>query len=248
MENHIEKFIDKQNKELESLLDKKIERGEFNINCKIGINVQQIKENEIFTLPKKFNFTKILFNSSYRKYINTQKYENYNDYEIRFKQIEEEMTHLLLKNKKLLKKDLMVFNFNNEVISNEINDLISNFKYEKMDVDDDDKEIIYNFIIENDGNNEKYRTIINDFITLIEHLNKTNKDENKINETAKICEIEIVKNLKNISKDFREIFEEKNTQNVNLILNKLTNIFDYYLKLIFSYVNLISKNIKKKLR
>lgn len=245
MENHIEKFIDKQNKELESLLDKKIERGEFNINCKIGINVQQIKENEIFTSSKIFNFTKILFNSSYRKYIYTQKYENYNDYEIRFKKIEEEMTHLLLKNKKLLKKDLIVFNFNNEVISNEINDLTSNFKYEKMDINDDDKEMIYNFIIENDGNNEKYRTIINDFITLIEHLNKKNKDENKINETTKICEIEIVTNLKNISKDFREIFEEKNTQNVNLIVNKLTNIFDYYLKLIFSYVNLISLTSRK---
>jgi hypothetical protein len=158
------------------------------------------------------------------------------------------MTLSLLKNKKLLNPDLKAFNFNNEVFSNEINDLISNFKYEKMDINDDDKEIIYIFIIENDGNNEKYRTIINDFITLIEHLNKTNKDENKINETTKICEIEIVKNIKNISKDFREIFEEKNTQNVNLIVNKLTNIFDYYLKLIFSYVNLISKNIKKKSR
>ena len=58
-------FIENQNKELENLLNKKIASGVFNINCKRRKNVQQIKENEIFTLPKK---CKVLFNSSYRKY------------------------------------------------------------------------------------------------------------------------------------------------------------------------------------
>ena len=234
-------FIDKQNNELESLLDKKINSGEFNSNCKNKINVQQIKENEIFTLPKKFDFIKVIFNSSYRKYIDTQKHENYNEYEIRLKQIEEEMTNSLLKNKKLLNYDLIGFNFNNEVFSYEISDLISNFKYDKMDINIDDKEVIYKFINENAGNNEKYKIIINNFITLIEYLNKMEKEKNdKINENTKICEIEIVKNLKNISEDFRKIFQEKqqdkNNPIVNLTVSKITNIFDYFLKLIFKYV------------
>ena len=43
-------FIKRQNSELESLLDKKIESGEFNVNCKNKVNIQQIKENEIFSL------------------------------------------------------------------------------------------------------------------------------------------------------------------------------------------------------
>ena len=50
-----EKFIEKQNKELEDLLDKKINIGIFNNNCKNKISVQQIKDNEIFAfnIPKK---------------------------------------------------------------------------------------------------------------------------------------------------------------------------------------------------
>ena len=60
-------FIDKQNKKLEGLLNKKISSGEFNNNCKNRINIQQIKENEIFALNKKSNFIEILFNSCYRK-------------------------------------------------------------------------------------------------------------------------------------------------------------------------------------
>ena len=116
-----------------------------------------------------------------------------------------------------------------------------------MNINIDDKEVIYNFIKKNDGNNEKYKTIINNFITLIEYLNKMKKEQNvKINDNTKIYEIEIVQNLKNISRDFKEIFQDKqqerNNLTVNLTVNKITNIFDYYLKLIFKY---IKKNIEK---
>ena len=73
-----EKYIEMQNKELENLLDIKIDKRIFNDNCKIRINAQQIKENEIFTfdLPKIFNFISVLCNSSYRKIIDTQNHEN----------------------------------------------------------------------------------------------------------------------------------------------------------------------------
>ena len=235
-------FIDKQNKELENLLDDKINTGEFDLNCKKRINVQNIKENEIFILDKNFNFINILYNSSYRKFIDTNNYENYNEYQINLKQIESEMTDCLLKNKKLLNDDLKEFTFYDEIFNNEINDLISNFKYEKLDINIDEKLIIYDFIVSNSKNIEKYKIIIDDFITLIKYLNEI--QNNNINNTTKISEIEIVKNLGNISNDFKNIFEEKkhSSINVNLTVNKIINLFDYYLKLIFKFVK---KNIEK---
>ena len=103
-------------------------------------------------MTKKFNFTKVIFNSSYRKYIDTKNHENYNEYEIRLKQIESEMTNILLKNKKFLYDELIGFNFNNEVFSNEITDLISNFEYEKNTIKIKEKEVIYKFIMNNASN------------------------------------------------------------------------------------------------
>jgi len=43
--------------------------------------------------------------------------------------IETKMSDLLLKNKKLLNNKLKGFSYNNEVFSNEIKNLICNFKY-----------------------------------------------------------------------------------------------------------------------
>ena len=109
----------------------------------------------------------------------------------------------------------------------------------------DDKEIIYNFIEDNKGNLGKYQIIINNFITVIEDLNKTSKDKNnnKITGDTKISDIEIVTNLNNISEDFKQLFQgnqrnnqDKNYSNANLNVSKITNIFDYFLKLIFRYV------------
>ena len=236
-----EKFIENQNKDLEKLLEKKIDKGIFNDNCKNKISAQQIKEDEIFTfnIPKKFNFIGVLCNSSYRKLIDTQNYENYNEYEISLDTIESKMTDLLLKNKKLLNNNLIGFSFNNEVFSHEINDLIYNFKYGNKKISIDDKFIFYNYITLNDGNDNKYRVIIDNFVTLIEYLNKLKKDENNtINEFTKIFEIEIVKNEKNIDKDFLGIFNGKE----DLVVNKILGMFEYYLKIIFNY---IKKDIEK---
>ena len=245
------KFIEKQNKELEDLLDKKISSGEFNSNCKNKVSVQQIKENEIFVLNKKSNFIDILFNSSYRKFIDTQNYDNYNQYEIDFKQIEEQMTNSFLKNKKMLNDNIMGFIFDNEVFSNEMNDIISDFKYKISDINDDDKVIIYDYVNTLVGSNDKFKKIINSFIALIKNLNKRKKEnENKINDTTKICDIDIVKNQANISIEFKEMFKEKNKEKdnsgSNLIVGKITNIFDFYLKLIYKYVKQDIQNYQEK--
>ena len=242
-------FIDKQNNELESLLNEKISLGEFNYNCKNRINIQQIKKNEIFTLHENSDFIKIIFDSSYRKYIDTHNKENYNEYVVNLKQIEEEMTNLFLKNKKLLNDNIIGFNFNNEVFSIELNDEISNFKYKSIDINIEDKAIIYEFIKKNDGNNKKYKEIINNFITLIDYLNSKkneNNEKNDINEDTDICNIEIVKNLDNISEDFKNIFsyekQKKDGEEIVLKVNKLINLFHYYLKLIFNYVKIDVEN------
>ena len=239
--NIYQKYIELQNKELESLINIKMEKRVFNENCKIKINVQQIKENEIFTfdIPKIFNFISVVCNSSYRKIIDTQNYENYNEYEISLDLIEDIMTDLLLKNKKLLNKEIIGFSYDNEVFANEIRDLIKNFKYGDTKISITDKVVFYNYIIDNNGNNDKYRIIINNFITLIEYLNKIKKEENNtITGSTKICDIDIVKNQKNISEEFSNIFKN----NDDLIVNKIPNMFDYYLKIIFKY---IKKDIEK---
>ena len=235
------KYIELQNKELESLLNIKIDKRIFNENCKIKINIQQIKENEIFTfdIPKIFNFISVVCNSSYRKIIDTQNYENYNEYEISLDAIEDIMTDLLLKNKKLLNSEIINFSYDNEVFANEIGDLVKNFKYGDTKISITDKVVFYNYITDNNGNNDKYRIIINNFIALIEYLNKIKKDENNsITGSTKICDIDIVKNQKNISEDFLSIFKNRD----DLIVNKVPNMFDYYLKIIFKY---IKKDIEK---
>ena len=123
--------------------------------------------------------------------------------------------------------------------------------------------MIYKFINKNANNNDKYKIIINNFITLIEYLNRSSKDKNnKINGSTKICDIDIFRNLINISKDFKEIFKEKeqnkkqDKKNVwakknekdntfgNAIFNvsKITKLFAYFLELIFKFVK---KDIQK---
>ena len=146
------------------------------------------------------------------------------------------MTELLLKNKKLLNCDLILFKYNDEIFSNEINDLITNFesKYNISDIDKNDKLIFYEYAIKTyEGNNDRYKSVLNDFITVIEYLYRIKIDDNNkidINEDTKICEI--VKNINGINKEFIELFNDKNEINVK----KISNCFDYYLKLIFKYI------------
>ena len=53
----------------------------------------------------------------------------YNQYVINFDSIEETMADLLLKNKKLLNEDIIIdFSYNNELLNNEVNNLITSFK------------------------------------------------------------------------------------------------------------------------
>ena len=230
-------FIEKQNNELKDILDIKINEGIFNINCKNKINVQQIKEDEIFTLnpSEEFSFIDIIYNSSYRKIIDTQNEKNYNSFEINLLVIEENLTELLLKNKKLLNEDLIIgFNYNDEIFDNQINDLITTFKsnYIIKDISLDDKKYLFKYVKDNGGNIEKYEDIINNFITLIEHLNIIKKEENNnIGAESKISQVLEAIEV-SLEPDFKKIFDEKN----EFTVNKTSELFDYYLKLIFGFI------------
>ena len=95
-ENIYKEFINTQNNSLESLLNDKISAGVFDSKSKNRISVQNIKKSEIFISENiDETFTNAIYNSSYRKFINTQKPENYNGYEIKMEQIESEMTDSL---------------------------------------------------------------------------------------------------------------------------------------------------------
>ena len=231
-----EKFAEKQNEKLKELFDIKWKQG-YNSNFMMKINIQSIKEDEIFSYNtfKHLKFIEVMFNSSYRKIIDTLKYENYNEFVIFLDLLEKELTDLLLGNKKLLNCELIEFKYKDEEFSYQINDLITNFecKYNTQDIDDDDKLVIYDYVQTYNGNNYKYINFINDFIILIEYLTKIRNDENekvKIDESTNIYEV--LSNLKGISNDFINTFKNKNY----LIVKKVSKLYDYYLKLIFKYV------------
>ena len=145
---------------------------------KSKINIQQINDTEIFTLilPKEVSFIDVLFNSSYRKILDSEalSYESYKEFEINYDLIEENMTDLLLKNKKLLNYDIKGFNYNNEIFGNKVTNLLTLFRerYNQKNILPIDKVDIYKFAQENKNNIILCKDMINDFITLIEILNE----------------------------------------------------------------------------
>ena len=245
-------FIKEQNGNLEGLLENKIEKGIYTKNCKNKINIQQINEKEIFTfnLPYSISFTEILFNSSYRKILDseTRNYESYKEYVIDYNLIEENMTDLLLKNKKLLKDDIYEFIYNDEIFSNEVTNLITLFKkrYNIKMTNISDKVAIYKFYMNNKGNTQLYKDIINDFLTLIKFLNDEKKEgkdkENNIKEESKIYEI-LDKIKDKVSDNFMKIF----SKNDGLTIDKASDIFEYYLKSIYEDANKEIKCYQKTL-
>ena len=204
-------------------------------NCRNKINIQQIREDEIFILntTEKFSFIDTVYNSSYRKIIDSQNEKNYNTFEINMPGIEENMTDLLLKNKKLLNKDLIIdFSYNNEIFDYQLNDMLITFQAEyntrDTSISMDDKKYFYNYVKDN-KNLEKYEDTINNFITLIEFLNNSKKEENCEFRGDSLISQAIAAIDDSISADFKEIFEEK----TELTVSKLSELFDYYLRLIF---------------
>ena len=235
-----QQFIKEYNQIIEKLIDTKIEKGILGANYKTSVDVQQINEKELFTLnlPNKVSFIEIIFNASYRKILDIVpiNYKLYKEYVINYDYIEEMLTEFLLKNKKLLNDNITEFIYNNEVFSNQVTNIFTLLKEKyKTQMGIYDKVNIYKFCTGNKNQN-LYKNILNDFITLIKYLNSKGK-ENEIKAEAKIYEV--INDIKDsISKDFIKLFEQQN----ELIIGKTPDIFDYYLKVISED---IIKEIKK---
>ena len=229
------KFINEQNKQIDHLLNLKIEEGVFDLNCRNEVNIQNIKEDEIFSLKlaSNFSFIGIIFNNSFRKILinNNSKY-NYNLFEIDFEKIEENMTELLLKNKKLFNEDINKFIYKNEDLLFDNIDIVTNFNniYNTEELLVADKLIIYDLFKDNTENINLFKDLVTSFKNIIIYINNNKNDKkNKIDGKSKIydCCLLIEKNI-NITKKFIEIFKD-----TEICISKLSNLFKYYLILVY---------------
>jgi hypothetical protein len=232
-------FINQQhNEKIEKILNMK------NINLN-KINIQQINEKEILTLklPKDISFIDIVFNSSYRKIIDDISI-SYKEYAINFDIIEELLTKLLLKNKKLLNKNITEFIYNNEVFNDKNLDLITPFKKKySVSILKIDAEFIYEFCQEN-KNVVLHQKIIKDFIEFIKYLINKNIE---IKEDSTIHEIINQKKIV-LSDNFVKLFEnDKREPNKGLTINKSGDIFEFYLRCIFEDIKKYIKKYQKSL-
>ena len=249
-------FIEQQNREIQELLDIKIREEKFDQNCKNKVNIQNIKEDEIFTLnlPNDTSFTDIVFDCSYRDIVFNNIYESYNQFQIDYDLIEEKMTEVLLKNKKLFNDVISNFIYKNEELIFENVDVITKFnnEYNLEKLILDDNVILYQFYLSNKENSNLFKDILNDFITLIDYLNsiKANIKINSLNantinftECNKIFEVFPFLSDKITNKPFIEIFNEKQS----LTINKLTNLFEYYQILIYEVIKNELNEYKKEM-
>ena len=243
-------FINEQNNEISDLLQIKIRNGIFEKNCDNKINIQSANINEIFitNLPEKFSFIETIFNSSYRKFAITKDYNEYNVKIIDLEIVENKMTELLLKNKKLFNDSIINFIYANEDLEFENKDIITIFnnEYDIENIKIEDKEILYKFYNSNKENQNLFKTIFNDFIQLIIFLNKNkillNEEKKNAISIKDDCKIEeTFKDLgDNVSKDFKKLFEKKE----NFTINKTTYLFEYFRNLILGMVKLQLKDFQ----
>ena len=230
-------FIEKQNNEINDLIKNKVNEGIFDENSTFKVNIQNINDDEIFTLdlPKKY-FIDIIFNCSHREVESTNDYKDYNHFQIEFDLIEEKLTEKLLENKKLFNNQISNFVYKNEDLIFENIDIITKFNdtYNSEKLIIDDKIILYQYYQENMENINLLMNLLNDFNFLISYLVSEKKLINQIKEKSYefIFDLfEIIEN-NNISEDFKQIFNDKK----NFTIFKLTNIFSFYQKLIFKSI------------
>ena len=159
------------------------------------------------------------------------------------------MTELFLNNKKLLNDEVSEFSYRNEIFSSQVTDLITLFKkrYTIKNLIINDKIAIYKFYEDIKNSSPLCKNIIKDFIELIKYLNEKKENTEKTKEINKINDIDIteetkiyevvVKRKDTFSNNFIKLFEK----NDGLTIDKTSEIFLYYLKLIFE---LVKDNLK----
>ena len=112
-----------------------------------------INKRDIFTLnlPDNLSFLDILFDSTYRKIIDSFpfNYKLYKEYILDFDFIEEKLVDLLLRNKKFLNENIIDFVYNKEKIIE--NENMDNSIIESKPEMDEEKNINQNEIMENNS-------------------------------------------------------------------------------------------------
>lgn len=233
-----QEFINEQNEKLEPLLRLKIKNEIFDKCCLKKINIQSINENEIFTLklPKNFSFADIAFDHSYRKTVLNKDYKSYNQFIIDYDCIEKTLTELLLKNKKLLNNNIINFVFTNHNLAFENSDIITTFNnnpnLKLQNIDLKDKVTLYEFYDNNNENSDLLIKIKKEFMKIIIFLNNNKENKKILDKIASKNEISDIFGVLNdieISEEFKKIFIGKK----NMTIDKITNLFIYYLRLIF---------------
>ena len=236
-------FIKEQNSEISDLLDYKIDKDIFERDCKEKINIQSANSNEIFitTISEKFSFDEVVFNSSYRKIALNRNYNSHNQLEVKYDLIENTMTELLLKNRKLFNDSIINFVYSNEKLEFQNANIITEFnnlyKIQKLNLKD--KTILYKFYQDNKEKNEEFfLTILNNFNQLIIFLNSNKKllNEDNINKALNLKDentiMEAFEKFNKVTDDFKNLFKDKES----LIISKTTYLFEYYRDLIFQKI------------
>ena len=231
-------FIEDQNNEIREILDIKIEEEIFDASYKNEISIQNIKESEIFSfnLEKNFSLINIIFNNSFRKILIDNNKKSYNLFDIDLDKIEENMTDILIKNKKLLNKEITKFIYKNEDLFFDNNDIITKFNdnYIIEELLIKEKLLLYEFYMDNKENLNLIKKIINDFKNIIIYLNKVkNNEKNKLKEKSCLYDCSLFLE-ENISDNFKQLFKAS-----DITISKTTNLFEYYLML--TYPSLIKE-------
>jgi hypothetical protein len=160
------------------LLDIKIGRGIFESDCKNTINIQSANPDEIFitNLPEKFSFIEVVFNCSYRKFAITNDYSSYNQINLNLDVIEDRMTELLLRNKKLFDDSICNFVYANEKLEFENKNIIT--KGDAINDDSDEDNRIGNKENHSEKEIEIHRRIIKQILKYIDfYEHRTVKDD-----------------------------------------------------------------------
>ena len=230
--NIYKKFIDKHNEIVSELKEEKLENSNAQNVKKNKINIEEItKEDDIFITKNDFSFQKYLFDYSYRKVILDDNYSEFSTYEKNLEYIEEILKEKLLKNKKLINDEIFVFNFLNEDLNFKDKDICTKFKekFNEEELSINDKIILYNYFEENKGNTNLHLKLLDEFVFLIKYCTE---NIDKITEPSQTQIYKLLEEIEFVSKDFKEIFKDKN----NLTINKLLIIYEYYQILCFNKV------------
>ena len=192
------------------------------------MNVQNINEDEIFTLklPKNFSFIDIIFDHSYRKTLIDNDYKLYNQFEIDLDNIEETMTELLIRNKKLFNDNIINFIYKNEDLAFDNNDIITIFNSnQNKQIDLNDKILLYEFYEAHQEDINLFVDIIDVFNQVIMFVNyniKNNKISDKIKGTKPISNTfeflgdKISSMFKDIFKSQQNLSDEESNQKIKI--------------------------------